>query len=206
METDVRAEIEAQRTELGELLAGLAPEQWDAGTLCAGWRVREVVAHITYPFRTPAPRFFLELVRARGNFDRLADRAARRDAARLGGDELVAAVRDNVGHPWSPPGGGAAGALSHDVIHGLDITLALFPERLVPTGRMSVVLGGMSPRSIGYFGTDLSGVRLVATDLEWAFGEGEPVRGRAQDLLMVVCGRRLPAGLLSGAAAARYTA
>jgi uncharacterized protein (TIGR03083 family) len=205
MQTDVRSEIAAQRTELADLLAGLSEQQWDAPTLCAGWRVREVVAHVTYPFRTRAPRFFLDLARAGGRFDRMADRVARRDATAMSAARLLAQVRDNVEHPWSPPGGGAAGALSHDVIHGLDITLALFPERPVPSGRMAVVLGGMSPRSIGWFGTDLSGVRLVATDLEWTFGTGEPVRGRAQDLLMVVCGRRLPAGLLTGAAAARYT-
>ncbi|GAA2846756.1 hypothetical protein Acy02nite_04320 [Actinoplanes cyaneus] len=205
MQTDVRSEIAAQRTELADLLAGLSEQQWDAPTLCAGWRVREVVAHVTYPFRTRAPRFFLDLARAGGRFDRMADRVARRDATAMSAARLLAQVRDNVEHPWSPPGGGAAGALSHDVIHGLDITLALFPERPVPSGRMAVVLGGMSPRSIGWFGTDLSGVRLVATDLEWTFGAGEPVRGRAQDLLMVVCGRRLPTGLLTGTAAARYT-
>lgn len=205
MQTDVRNEIVAQRRELAGMLGELSAEQWDAGTLCAGWRVREVVAHITYPFRTSPPRFFLELARSRGNFDRLSDRVARRDAGRMSATRLKEELRDNVDNPWTPPGGGAAGALSHDVIHGLDITLALFPERSVPTGRMEVVLGGMSPRSIGYFGTDLSGVRLVATDLEWTFGAGEPVRGRAQDLLMVVCGRRLPAGLLTGAGAGRYT-
>ncbi|MFI1988880.1 maleylpyruvate isomerase family mycothiol-dependent enzyme [Actinoplanes sp. NPDC020271] len=206
MQTDVRREIAAQRAELAEMLAGLTGDQWDAGTLCQGWRVREVVAHITYPFRTRAPRFFLDLARAGGRFDRMADRVARRDAAAMSTAELLAQVRDNVEHPWSPPGGGAAGALSHDVIHGLDITLALFPERSVPSGRLAAVLDGMSPRSIGYFGTDLSGVRLVATDLEWSFGDGEPVRGRGQDLLMVVCGRRLPTGLLTGPGAGRYTA
>jgi uncharacterized protein (TIGR03083 family) len=204
MQTGVRAEIAAQRAELAEMLAGLAPEQWDAPTLCAGWRVREVVAHVTYPFRASLPRFLMDFARAGADFDRMADRVARRDAA-ASSARLLAAVRDNVEHPWSPPGGGPVGALSHDVIHGLDVTLALFPERTVPAGRMSVVLGGMTPRSIGYFGTDLSGVRLVATDLEWTFGDGEPLHGRAQDLLMVVCGRRLPRGLLTGALTSRYT-
>ncbi|GLW27915.1 maleylpyruvate isomerase family mycothiol-dependent enzyme [Actinoplanes regularis] len=206
MQTEVRTEIAAQRTELAGMLAGLTPEQWDAPTLCAGWRVREVVAHITQPFRTSLPRFLADFARAGGSFDRMADRVARRDAAALSSARLLDAVRDNVDHPWSPPGGGPVGALSHDVIHGLDITLALLPELTVPAGRMSVVLSGLSPRSIGYFGTDLSGVRLVATDLDWTFGDGESLHGRAQDLLMVICGRRLPPGLLTGAPAGRFTA
>ncbi|BCJ40154.1 hypothetical protein GCM10010168_30120 [Actinoplanes ianthinogenes] len=206
MPTEVTDAIAAQRTELGEMLAGLSEEQWDAATLCAGWRVREVVAHLTQPFRISAARFLVEMARSGGNFGRMADRTARRDAAAMSSAALLAAVRDNVTHPWSPPGGGLAGALSHDVIHGLDITLALHPDRTVPDDRMSLVLDAMTPRSVKYFGADLSGVALIATDREWRLGAGEPLRGRAQDLLMVVCGRRLPAGLLTGAHAARFTA
>ncbi|GAA2689361.1 maleylpyruvate isomerase family mycothiol-dependent enzyme [Actinoplanes palleronii] len=205
MQTQVRTEIAAQRTEVAGLLAGLTPEQWDAGTLCAGWRVREVVAHMTLPFRTSTLRFLLDFARSGGNYDRMLDRAARRDAAAMSSAQLLTAIRDNAEHPWSPPGGGAAGALSHDVIHGLDLSLALDPGRTVPITRMALVLGGMTPRSVGYFGTDLSGVRLVATDQDWTFGEGAPLHGRGQDLLMVVCGRRLPAGLLTGDPAARFS-
>ncbi|WIM93630.1 maleylpyruvate isomerase N-terminal domain-containing protein [Actinoplanes oblitus] len=51
MRTEVTRAIAAQRGDLAEMLAGLSEEQWDAGTLCAGWRVREVVAHVT---RLPA--------------------------------------------------------------------------------------------------------------------------------------------------------
>ncbi|GAA4610221.1 uncharacterized protein (TIGR03083 family) [Actinoplanes octamycinicus] len=206
MRTEVTGAIAAQRTELAELLAGLSEEQWDAATLCAGWRVREVVAHITQPFRMSTAGFLREMVRSGGRFGRMADRTARRDAAAMSSAELLAAVRDNVQHPWSPPGGGMVGALSHDVIHGLDITLALDPDRVVPAERLSLVLDGMTPKSVGYFGADLSGVRLVATDREWSLGAGEPLHGRAQDLLMVVCGRHLPPGLLTGAPAPRFTA
>jgi hypothetical protein len=48
-------------------------------------------------------------------------------------------------------------------------------------------------------------VRLEATDLDWQFGDGEPLRGTAPDLLLLLCGRRLPAGSLSGTPAARFT-
>ena len=35
-----------ERADLADFLATLAPEQWDAPTLCTLWRVRDVVAHI----------------------------------------------------------------------------------------------------------------------------------------------------------------
>ena len=77
------------------------------------------------PFRYPLPRVMLEVVKARGNFDRMADRRARSDAAQLTPEQLLSSLRDNVEHPWAPPGGGPLGALSHDVIHGLDASAAL---------------------------------------------------------------------------------
>jgi uncharacterized protein (TIGR03083 family) len=136
----------------------------------------------------------------------MADRQARADTARFADVELLAQLRDNVAHPWKPPGGGQVGALSHDVIHGLDISVGLGLPRRVPPQRVGLVLAGMREKNVSFFGTDLSGVRLEATDLDWTFGQGEPLRGAAQDLLMVVCGRRLPAGLLDGAPAPRYAA
>jgi uncharacterized protein (TIGR03083 family) len=205
-DADVRAEVVAERREQAAMLADLAPEQWDAPTLCGGWRVREVVAHTTMPYRTSLPKVLLEIVKARGDFNRMADRCARRDAAQLSSAQLLAALRDNAEHPWTPPGGGPHGALSHDVIHGLDITVALGLDRQVPAERVAVVLAGMTPKSIAFFGVDLDGIELRATDADWSFGSGTPVTGAAQDLLLVVCGRQLPPGRLHGEAATAFTA
>ncbi|MGW5918891.1 maleylpyruvate isomerase family mycothiol-dependent enzyme [Nocardia fluminea] len=204
-EHEVRVETARQRAETAEFLAGLDEADWDAPTLCAGWRVREVAAHLSMPYRTSLPRFVLGMITARGNFDRLADRAAREDAARLSTAELVAAIGDNIEHPWKPPGGGFAGALSHDVIHGLDITVALGRSEPVPLDRMRMVLEALNPRSAKYFGVDLEGIALRASDLDFRYGEGEVLAGRAQDLLLVLCGRKLPAGHLDGESAARFT-
>ncbi|GAA3336226.1 maleylpyruvate isomerase family mycothiol-dependent enzyme [Amorphoplanes nipponensis] len=200
-----QAEVRAERADQADLLATLTPEQWHAPTLCAGWRVREVIAHTTMPYRTSTARVLLDLARARGDVNRMADRAARRDAARMTPDRLIAALRDNIDHPWTPPGGGAEGALSHDLIHGLDITVGLGLDRRPPPERVGLVLAGLRPRNIGFFGTDLTGVSLRATDLDWTYGSGSPGRGAAQDLLLVVCGRRLPPGRLEGPAARRFT-
>jgi uncharacterized protein (TIGR03083 family) len=92
--------IAAQRGELAGVLAGLPASGWDQQTLCAGWRVREAVAHVTMPFRYSGRRFVLELAKSRGRFNEMADRLARRDAARMSPAELADAVTSNVSHPW----------------------------------------------------------------------------------------------------------
>ncbi|HEX6195023.1 MAG TPA: maleylpyruvate isomerase family mycothiol-dependent enzyme [Jiangellaceae bacterium] len=204
-DTDIRDTVAAERHDLATMLAGVPADAWDAPSLCAGWRVREVVAHLTMPFRYSMPRVIAEVIRARGNFNRMADRCARRDAAELSADELTASMRDNLRHPWKPPGGGYEGALSHDVIHGLDITVALGVDREVPKDRLRMVLDGLSPKSVRFFGTDLDGVELRADDMDFTYGSGEPLYGAAQHLLLVICGRTLPAGLLRGTPSERYT-
>jgi uncharacterized protein (TIGR03083 family) len=202
---DLSGSIAAERRELAEVLAGLPAESWDSPTLCDGWRVREVVAHITMPFRYRPPRFVFEMIRSRGNFNRMADRCARRDAAASPG-ELAAALRDNERNPWKPPGGGFEGALTHDVIHGLDITVALGLDRQVPEDRLRPVLAAVTgPKSQNFFGTDLAGIALHAEDLDWSLGSGVPMSGQAQDLALVLCGRTLPPGHLRGEPSARFT-
>ena len=190
--------------KLAALLGTLTPELWQQETLCHGWRVPELVAHMTMAFRYSVPKFLIGMLAAGGSFHRMADRSARRDAARMSTAELTASMRDNTEHPWKPPGGGYQGALSHDVIHGLDFTVPLGLNRRVPGDHMRIVLSGMSPKQVKYFHVDLSDIRLVADDLDWSMGEGAELRGAAQHLLLVVCGRKLPAGLLSGEPAARF--
>ena len=198
-------EITAERKELADLLGGLPGESWDAQTLCAGWRVRELVAHQTMPFRYSTARFATELIKSGGNFHRMADRCARRDAARPA-TELLAALRDNVSNPWQPPGGGLEGALIHDVIHGLDLVVPLGIDRRVPQARLRVVLHGITkPKALQHFGADLDGIELHADDMDWSFGAGSRISGAAQDLALIVCGRKLPAGRLAGELSARIT-
>jgi uncharacterized protein (TIGR03083 family) len=187
--TDIRQMIAAERHELATLLKELPTDRWDAPSLCEGWRTREVVAHVTMPYRYSTSRFLLELAKSGGQFNQMSDRLARRDAAELSTAELTDCLAANVDHPWKPPGGGFEGALSHDVIHGLDITVALGIDRTVPPERIRIVLNGLSPKHLKYFGVDLTGIQLKATDLGWTYGAGELVEAPAQDLLLKVCGR-----------------
>ena len=61
--------------------------------------------------RTPAWRFLAEMARSRGDFNRMADRVARRDGA-VTPDELVAALRAHEQTVWKPPGVSASLRLS----------------------------------------------------------------------------------------------
>jgi len=207
----IRDMIAAQRAELAEVLTGLPEPGWDEPTLCAGWRVREVVAHITMPFRYGRGRFALELARSRGRFNEMADRLARRDASLMSPADLAGAVRSNTGHPWKPPGGGYTGALAHDLIHGLDITVPLglavgLAVPPVPEERLRAVLpASLDDRSVKFFGVQLDGIELRAQDMDWTLGSGAPLEGAAADLLLVLCGRTLPAGRLAGEPATRFT-
>ncbi|MFI7530774.1 maleylpyruvate isomerase family mycothiol-dependent enzyme [Nocardia salmonicida] len=180
----------AERARLAGLLADLSAGQWGTPSLCEGWAIREVVAHITVPYRTSGPRMMLGLARARFNINRYCDIAARADTARLSDAELLNSLRDNITHPWRPPGGGTAGALSHYVIHGLDITEPLgLPA--APTDRIATVLAHVEPKGLSFFGVDLTGIRLQATDADYTIGEGAPIALPAKDILLTITGRRL---------------
>jgi hypothetical protein len=120
---------------------------------------------------------------------------------------LLAALKDNVANPWKPPGGGLTGALTHDVVHGLDMTVPLGIARRVPEDRLRIVMAAITDaRAVRHFGTDLAGIELRADDLDWSFGSGQQMSGAAQDLLLVICGRKVPPGRLRGAPARRFSA
>ncbi|MFD7907009.1 maleylpyruvate isomerase family mycothiol-dependent enzyme [Kitasatospora sp. NPDC059747] len=201
----LREQIAAERRELADVLDSLTADQWNSPSLCDGWTVRAVAAHMSTGFRHSGARTLLEIVRAGGSIHRMADRVARRDAAALSEQEIAAALRDNAAHPWRPPVGGRIAGLAHDAVHGLDITVALgLPARL-PLPRATALLDAITPRGLRFFGARLDGVRLRAVDADWRYGDGaDLVEGRSQELLLLAYGRRVPAGLLAGSGAARF--
>jgi uncharacterized protein (TIGR03083 family) len=184
------AETVAQRTALVRLLEGLSEQDWDRASLCQGWRIREVVAHLTMPYRHSVASILAAMVRSRGKFDVAADRLARSDAAAQSSSDLLDCLRRNVDHRWKPPGGGQLGAVSHDVIHGLDITEVLGVPSVSPPPRLAEVLN--SPKLARAFKVDLTPYRLIATDADYTHGDGQSVQLPAKDLLLILTGRRRP--------------
>lgn len=178
---------------LADLLASGPAERWDVPSLCQGWQVRHVVAHVTMPARLTPEQFGAEMAAAGGDFTVLSDTVAARDAA-LPPTELLDALRSLVLHGWQPPGGGAAGALSHAVIHALDVTVALGAPPVAPAQGVVAVLDHLTAARGAYFGVDLIDVRLEAADLPWSWGEGALVRADAGELVALLGGRTLPDG------------
>ena len=108
-------------------------------------------------------------------------------------------LRSEVLHAWEPPGGGMDGALTHCVIHGLDITEAIRAPRLPAesVGRVLAIVAG--PDGANLFGVDLTGMELRADDLDWSAGSGEVLTGPAQVLALVASGRRFRPAACVGA-------
>jgi uncharacterized protein (TIGR03083 family) len=191
--------VAAEFRSLADLLDAASAAQWDTASLCAGWRVREVVAHMTMAARYSEDQFMAELKRCGFDFTRLSNEIAARDAS-LPTDELIKNLRSEVMQRWAPPGGGYHGALNHVVIHGLDVTVPLGAARLAPDQTIRVILDDLTQGDVNArFGIDIAGRRLQATDLDWSFGQGAVLRGPAADLALVICGRSVPPGRLEGA-------
>jgi len=191
-ESDVQARVGPQLAALADALADQASRIADSPSLCEGWAVKNVVAHMTMAARYDGPAFMHELAAAGNNFDVLSETVARRDGE-LPFARLLADLRSVTMARWAPPGGGATGALSHTVIHGLDITSALGQSRTADDQATRIVLdalvnGGVAAR----FGADPSGRLLRANDLDWRFGDGEPVDASAADLVLALAGRPRP--------------
>ena len=191
--------VATELTSLADLLDAASGAQWDTASLCAGWRVREVVAHMTMAARYSQEQFMAELQRCGFDFTRLSNEVAARDAD-LPTDELIANLRSEVMQHWAPPGGGYHGALNHAVIHGLDVTVPLDVPRLSSDETIRVILDDLTQGAGNvHFGVDIARRRLQATDLDWSFGDGPLLRGAAADLALTLAGRTLPAGRLEGA-------
>jgi uncharacterized protein (TIGR03083 family) len=191
--------VAAEFTSLAGLLSAATDAQWDTRSLCAGWRVREVIAHLTMAARYSEPEFMAELQRCGFDFTRLSNEIASRDA-NLPAGQLAGCLRSEVMRRWTPPGGGYHGALNHVVIHGLDVTVPLGVPRISQDETIRAVLDGLtSGGGHGHFGMAVEGRRLAATDLDWSYGSGAALRGTAGELALALCGRALPDGRLDGA-------
>lgn len=192
----------ADREDLRDLLAGLGPEQWRTPSLCAGWSVHDVVAHMLSYEELGARQLAERFLRGRLSVDRVNDIGLREYATRTPA-QLIELLDDHLDPAGLTSGMGGAIALTDGMIHQQDIRRPLALPRTIPAERLVPALRTalFAPTLLGV--VRVRDVRLVATDIDWTFGRGPEVRGTGEAILMTVAGRRAAVADLSGPGQAR---
>jgi uncharacterized protein (TIGR03083 family) len=189
--SDLQSLVAAEFAALAAALEPLDEPAWARPSLCEGWSVGHVVAHLTMAARYPAEQFRAELGADDFDFQRMSDRLAARDGL-LPPADLLNDLRSETMARFEMPGGGYAGSLSHVVIHGLDVSLPLGLGRVCSDEAAVLVLDGLvAPGDRSLFGVELDGHELRATDLDWRHGDGAARPGPAGELIARLSGRRV---------------
>src|SRR5215218_9150564 len=95
MDTDtVWHHIDSERAWMADLLESLPPDAWEQPSLCEGWTVRDVGAHVTFA-HTPVRDLLWPAIRAGFRYDTIVRDTALRSP--LTHEEIVATLRGFVG-------------------------------------------------------------------------------------------------------------
>jgi uncharacterized protein (TIGR03083 family) len=186
----VFAAVAEQRRQVADLIDGLDDAQLATPSLCAGWDVKTVAAHLVSVF-ADSFRLFMGTALRRGGIARGIDELARRGAQRPTA-EIVATLRSYADHRLSPPLAGPLSPLADVLIHSGDIRIPLNmpfePEPELTALALDFLTG---PWSFGFVPPGrLRGISLRGTDIDRSWGNGAEVSGQAAAVMMAVSGRR----------------
>ncbi|MGW1817290.1 maleylpyruvate isomerase family mycothiol-dependent enzyme [Streptomyces sp. NPDC002125] len=190
--------VHAERAALIGDLERLDDERWDGPSLCAGWTVHDVVAHLVDTARTTRPGFLIGLARARFDFDRQNARGVERERGASPRETLERLRR--VASRTSTPPAPLDSRLVEEIVHGEDIRRPLGLARSYPKEAVvrSLRLQARTPASFGGAKELVARARLTASDADVSVGEGPEVRGPALSLLLAVSRRRVALDDLEG--------
>lgn len=183
--------LAAERTELIDLLRTLTDEQWEAPTLCGGWRVREVVGHMLHD-TIPLFTYTAICVRHGLGVNRVNNSLAAK-AASMPPGAMVDRLESAAGtlSRWMP-----RVILADMLVHQQDIRRPLGVPRDIPTDRVMAALDHPDPFAFPWRYT--RGLRFVATDIPWARGSGPEVHGTGEALALAIVGRSVVLDELEG--------
>jgi len=199
--------IERERRSLADLLESLTDEEWDRPSLCAGWRVRDVAAHVALAPQPPGPwRMVVEAVRARGSFHRLNHDISVRHAERPGA-EIVASLREHAASRRLPPVTSYRNILYDVLVHGQDIAIPLGRRREMPLDAATAAATRVWTMGWPFWAKRrFAGFHLSATDVDWAAGNGfREIHGPIDALLLLLTGRTVALDRLTGDGATTLT-
>ena len=200
--------IDEQRLSLAGLLEQLSDEEWLQPSLCAGWTVGDVAAHLTLQ-QLRLGGVIAMMARWRGSMDRTIHYAACRRAVGRPAGQIIAEIQDMAGSRRHTIGVTHLETLTDILVHGQDIAIPLgrrhdMPPRAAAAAASRVLTMRWPPplpaaRKVAEF-------RLTATDTPWSFGEGPQVTGPIGALLLVCAGRLAALPQLSGEGTERLAA
>jgi uncharacterized protein (TIGR03083 family) len=193
--------VHAERAVLAADLADLTDQQWATPSLCTGFTVRQVLAHLAAGASLNPARWLAGVIRCRFDFDKMV---AMRLAEQLGAHpaQTLARFRRVVTSTVKAPVPVEA-VLGEAIVHGEDIRKPLGIHRDYPLTTLTTLAGY-------YQGSDLvvpakrriDGLRLQASDGPFATGSGPLVSGRTLALIMAMAGRVTFCDELEGAGVA----
>lgn len=190
--------VHAERAALIADLECLDDDAWDAASLCDGWSVHDVVAHLVDVALTTRVGFMVDMARARFDFDRQNARGVAR-ARGASPRETLERLRRAASRTSTPPAP-LDTRLVEEVVHGEDIrrplgvTRAYTPEAVVGSLRQQA----RTSRAFGGAKELLTQVRISATDADLVIGDGPEIHGTALALLLAISGRRVALSELNG--------
>lgn len=194
----LRATIRAEREALAAELDAIDEAAWATPSLCPGWTVRDVLAHMTALARMTPLKFFQKLVASGFSPSRLQAR----DIVRERGssvEETLARFRSVTTSRVRLPAVPSTTALGETLIHGEDIRRPLGIRHEYPLDAILTVADAYKNSNL-VAGTRrrISGLSLQATDARWSTGSGLVVRGPILSLLLVMAGRHVAVLELQG--------
>ena len=190
--------IRRERSALGDMLESLTPKEWELPSLCEGWSVRDVAAHvIAWPDST-LREVAIAAFRARGNYNRMIHDEAQRRSARPTA-EIVADFRRLAGSRNRPPVVTYREGLLDILVHTQDIAIPLDRRHDMPIEAARDSADRYWRVGFPFYARKkLAGYRLEAIDTDWSVGEGAAIRGPISALLLLVTGRPAALARLGG--------
>jgi uncharacterized protein (TIGR03083 family) len=181
--------IRGQRLAVADLLETLDDAQWRHPSLCEGWTVQDVAAHLTLQEVSVLDGLRM-VARSPGGMNTVIREAARRRAVRTSRADLVAAIRASAERRRHNVGLSHLETLVDALVHSQDIARPLGRTLPVPADAAALAAAQVWRKGWPFHPRRrLAGLRLVGTDAGWAAGEGAEIRGTMGDLLLVLTGR-----------------
>ena len=191
-----------QRLALAGLLAGLSASQWEQASLCAGWRVRDVAAHVTLIPIPPSPgSLVVDFAKARGNYARFNTVATRRRAQRTP-TQILQDLRSSAESRSVPRPASPANVMWDVLVHVQDIAIPLGIDHPTPPAAGAAAATRIWELRWPFsFGPKrrLGAFKLRSTDADWSVGTGPEIAGPISSILLLLTGRTAAAvPLLTG--------